>query len=130
MSVVAETLNMRVRVSSPKPAFCSGCHRGATADVRFADFQAAHDSGMVIEERDGIVIKRMPGDDLHLCESCVRQAGEALGLKPELHANLSRRVRELERERDHWRDYAKRFEALIKDRPEPVDRKGEGRGRR
>lgn len=123
MSAVADALNMRVRISSPRPAFCSGCHKGATENVRFVDFQAAHDSGMVEEIRDGLVIRRMPGDDLHLCESCVRQAAEAVGLRPELHAQQAAKIRELERARDHWRDYAKRLEALIKDRPEPVGKR-------
>ncbi|MDE2102258.1 MAG: hypothetical protein KGL39_33745 [Patescibacteria group bacterium] len=123
MSAVADALNMRVRISSPRPAFCSGCHKGATEDVRFVDFQAAHDSGMVEEIRDGIVIRRMPGDDLHLCEACVRQAAEAIAFRPELHAQQSRRIAELERTVAHWRDYARRFEALVKDRPEPVTKR-------
>lgn len=129
MSVTAPAT--RVRVSNPKPAFCSGCHKGAREDVRFIDFDAAHDSGMVeeIDQETGRVLRRMPGDDLHLCESCVRQAAEALGLRPELHANQARRIADLERTVAHWKDYAKRAEAVFKDRPEPV-RRGPGRPRK
>lgn len=129
MSVTA--LGGRVRISAPKPAFCSGCHKGATEDVRFVDFDAAHDSGMVeeIHEETGRVLRRFPGDDLHLCESCVRQAAEALGLRPQLHADQSRKIAELERHVEHWKSYAQRFEALIRDRPEPA-RRGPGRPRK
>jgi hypothetical protein len=106
-------LNMRLRVSDPKPAFCSGCHKGATEKVRFVDFQAAHDSGMVEEIRDGLVIRRMPGDDLHLCESCVRQAAEALGFKPELHASQVRMIKRLELERDHFKDQNVQLRTIV-----------------
>lgn len=103
MSTVADVTAARVHVSDPKPAFCVGCWQGAQDGVRFVDFDAAFDGGQWVEERDGIIITRIPADDLHLCESCVRAAAEALGLKPELHAKQVQTIKRLERERDHYK---------------------------
>ena len=113
MSTVADVTAARVHVSDPNPAFCVGCWQGAQDGVRFVDFDAAFDGGQLVEERDGIIITRIPADDLHLCESCVRAAAEALGLKPELHAKQVQTIKRLERERNHYRDENERLRAII-----------------
>lgn len=114
-------LNMRLRLSEPKPAFCSGCHKGATEKVRFVDFDASHDSGMVEEIReDGMVVKRMPGDDLHLCESCVRQAAEVIAYKPTLHAEQVQKIRALERQRDHYKHENEQLRQIVGREPAHV----------
>ena len=86
----------------------------------FVDFDAAFDGDEQREERNGVVTVRVTADDLHLCEACVRGAAEVLGLKPELHGRQLRHIKKTELERDHWRDYSKRLEALLEHRPEPV----------
>ena len=117
MSASAELVS-RVKLSSPNPAYCPACFAGSDDKTRFVDFDCAFDGGQMIEERDGVVIKRESADDLHLCERCVKQACEALGLKPERYAALARELKRVELERDHWKDYAKRVEAAIEVRPE------------
>lgn len=113
MSATAD-LNMRVKISDPKPAYCSGCFQAAQESITFLDFDAAHDGGAFINEQGATLVGQ---DDLHLCESCVRSACEALALKPELHSRQARIIRDLERQRDHWRDYAKRVETAVATRP-------------
>ena len=119
MSAVADTFATRVRISDPKPAYCSGCGQGAQGNVRFVDFDAAHDSGVVMNQDGAVLVGQ---DDLHLCEACVRAGAEALGLKPELHSKQVQLIRQLERERDHWKDYAKKFETTVAERPVPAKR--------
>jgi predicted Fe-S protein YdhL (DUF1289 family) len=113
MSVVADSLSTRVRVSDPKPAFCVGCWQGAQENVRFVDFDAAFDGGQLVEERDGVVMTRIPGDDLHLCEGCVRAAAQALGLKPDLHARQVRTIKHLELQVEHFKDENRRLRDVI-----------------
>jgi hypothetical protein len=114
MSATADALNMRIKISDPKPAYCSGCYQAAQEGITFLDFDAAHDGGAFINDQGATLVGQ---DDLHLCEPCVRSACEALGLKPELHSRQAREIRRLELERDHWKDYAKRAEATIATRP-------------
>lgn len=128
MSAVGDTLASRARISDPKPAFCSCCWQGAQENVRFVDFDSAFEGGQQIEERDGVIVTRITADDLHLCEACVRSAAEVLGVKPELYSKVARELRKAEREREYWKDYAKRIEALVETRPEPAN--AEARRRR
>ena len=112
----ADSLSTRIRVSDPKPAFCSGCHQAAQESVTFIDFDAAHDGGVFINDQGAVLTG---ADDLHLCEHCVRGATEALGTKPELHQRQLREIRKLELEAEHWRDYARKLERTLEERPEP-----------
>jgi hypothetical protein len=129
MSAVVEIQNNRVRLSDPKPAFCSACAQGAVGNLRFVDMDAYHDGGTFVRPEDGAVLEGT--DDLHLCEACVRSAASVLGFKPDLHARQSREIRELEGRVEHWRAYAKDLEAVLEDRPEPAPSAGvRGRGRR
>jgi len=51
-----------------------------------------------------------------------------LSIKPELYGKATRELRKVEREREYWKDYAKRMEALVQTRPEPAN--SEARRRR
>ena len=130
MSVVADARGSRVRISDPVPAACSCCFQGAREGVRFLDFNAALDRGQFVREVDGAVLVRDVMDDLHLCEACVREAAEVLALKPQLDANQRREIRRLELESEHWRDYAKRLEATLQERPDLAPRAPRKRGGR
>lgn len=118
----------RVRLSDPKPAYCSACLRGAEEGVDFVDFGAAFDAGSFVRPDDGQVIEG--SDDLHLCAACVKLACEQLGFKPQLHARQLEENRQLKAERDEWREtairlqgeQADRFKALF-DATEPTRRK-------
>jgi hypothetical protein len=117
VSSVAIEVSSRVKVSDPKPACCSACYRGADENVRFVDMNAEFDAGALVSTESQAIVKSF--DSLHLCESCVREAAEALGLKPDLHRRQLREIRRLEIENDHWRDYAKGLEANLGNRPTP-----------
>lgn len=114
MSEASAELATRVRLSDPKPAYCAACWCAAQETVRFVDFDAAVDRGTRTNS-EGWVLDGI--DDLHLCEDCVRAGAQALELKPDLHTRQNREIARLERERDHWKDYAKRIEATMQDRP-------------
>jgi hypothetical protein len=118
MSVAVETTS-RIRLSDPKPAYCSACFRAGQEGIRFVDFDAALDSGCFVSE---LGVYQTGSDDLHLCEACVKSAAETLGLKAELHARQLREIRRLEIENEHWKSYAKRIEATVKARPEKAGR--------
>ena len=109
---------MTVRISDPRPAFCSACHNAPPG--RFVDFDAAFDSGAFVDRETQAYIEG--SDDLHLCEPCVKLATEVLGLKAELNARQLREIRRLEAASDHWREYAKRLEATLQERPDPAPR--------
>lgn len=109
MSVSAE-LALRVRISDPKPDRCAACFQGAQESVRFVDFDAAIDRGTVASET-GAVLSGI--DDLHLCESCVQSAAEALDLKAALHGRQRREIRRLELVAEHWKERAADLQAVI-----------------
>jgi hypothetical protein len=106
-------------ISDPNPPYCSAC-LGAASGTRFVDLDAAYDGGAFVgrEMQDYIV----GTDDLHLCESCVRDAAETLALKPQAHAEQAREIRRLTTAVDHWRDYARTLEATLEGRPELAPR--------
>ena len=130
MSAAADVLSTRVKISDPKPAFCSGCLRGADETIRFVDFDAAFDAGAFVDRTTQAYVEG--SDDLHLCENCVREAVERLDLKAELHQNQLREIRRLEIENEHWRDTARRAQAELAKQQEAVNLgrvKGAGRKR-
>jgi hypothetical protein len=109
MSISAE-LALRVKISDPKPDRCAACFQGAQDNVRFVDYDAAIDRGTLINDM-GAVLSGI--DDLHLCESCVRQGMEALELKPELHSRQLREIRRLGLVAEHWRERCADLQRLI-----------------
>lgn len=108
----------RAKLADTNPAYCSGCWDGADATMRFVDFDGpVIDRGQREEIRDGVVWNRESIDELILCERCVRDAAQALELKPDLHQRQLREIRRLELQVEHWRDYAKRMEATVASKP-------------
>jgi predicted Fe-S protein YdhL (DUF1289 family) len=118
MSEATADIATRLRLSDPKPGFCSACWTAAGEDVRFVDFDCLLDRGVHVQEGTMAVLDAM--DSLHLCESCVRQAAEVLAYKPVEAQRRLREIRRLEIENEHWRDYAKNLERTLRERPEPA----------
>lgn len=116
MSDAVAELATRLRLSDPKPGHCSACLIASGPDVRFVDFDCMVDRGAIVEEGSLAILDAM--DELHLCESCVRQAAEVLEYKPDLHRRQLTEIRRLELDAEHWKAYAKRLEATLQDRPE------------
>jgi hypothetical protein len=98
MSATAEHVSS-VHLSDPLPTGCSACMSAPTEGVRFVDFSAAFDGGAIVGP-SGEAIRSL--DELHLCEPCLRAAGEALAFKPELHARQLQEIRRLEVVAEHW----------------------------
>lgn len=120
MSDAVADLATRFRLSDPKPGHCSACFQSADANVAFVDFDCMLDRGAIVDEGTMAVLDAM--DELHLCESCVRQAAEVLDYKPVQAQNRLREIRRLELKAEHWEKYAKRLEATLQDRPEEPKR--------
>lgn len=97
MSILADRV-ARVQISDPKPGHCSGCYGSAGPEVTFVNFDAAINRGAIVEEGSGAVLDSI--DELHLCDSCVREAAETLDYKPGLHARHLQLNRQLMAERD------------------------------
>lgn len=112
MSVTAE-LAQDMRLADPKPSYCCVCLRGADADVRFVDMNAAVDAGQVTGERDGVVVFRESMDDMMPCEDCIRSAARVLGFKPELHLKQLQEIEQLRLQVEHWRATAKRAQEAV-----------------
>jgi hypothetical protein len=74
-----------------KPIFCSACFN--SQDVRHIDFDAASDRGYGKTEAIEVAM-----DDLILCENCVKNGAELLGMTDD--AALKARVTQLERVND------------------------------
>lgn len=132
MSAATEIAS-RVRVSDPKPDHCSMCFCGPSENVVFFDCGAAFDAGAVINQESQAYVSG--SDDLHLCESCVRELTETAGFKPELHGRQLREIRRLELQRDYWRsaegraqDEIERLRSYIRDLE--AGRDGERQARR
>jgi len=85
------------RIASPKPAFCSGCLRGADGETTFIELGIAG-RGVVRDASSLAVIADL--DRLCLCESCVKQAAECLAFKPQTHREHMLRIAKVVAERD------------------------------
>jgi hypothetical protein len=115
---VAESVS-GIRISDPKPSHCAGCLTSSGTDVKFINFyDRLQDRGTIVEEGSMAVLASV--DELHLCESCVRSAANALGLKPDVHRKQILEIQRLETQVDHWKDYARTLEATLQTRPEPA----------
>lgn len=111
MSAILADRVTRCRISDPKPSRCSACLQSSDPRVRFVDFQAGHDGGAVVDSGSMAVIDSI--DELHLCESCTREAAEVLDYKPGLHQRHLQLNRELMAERDRLRDENRRLRELV-----------------
>lgn len=108
MSEVIAELATRLRLSDPKPAHCSACLCSSGEDVRFVDFDAMVDRGSFVDP-DGAMHVTDSMEELHLCESCVRQAMEVLDFRPERHRKLLIEYEKERVEKDHWKGTARRL---------------------
>ncbi len=107
-----------IRLSDPKPAYCSGCHN--TPDARYVDFDAQHDGGSYVGRVDGEYLAG--SEDLHLCETCLQKACEELALKPAQAQAQAREIRRLNAAVEHWKSYSRNLEQAMSQRPEPPPR--------
>ena len=74
-----------------KPIYCSACFN--SQNVRHIDFDAACDRGYGNEEATKVTL-----DDLILCENCVKEGAELIGMTEENEKD--RKIAELERRLD------------------------------
>src|ERR1035437_2594230 len=58
---------MTVRLSDPRPAYCSACHN-STPSGRYVDFDAAFDAGAFIGRGDQVLVEGSA--DLHMGAAC------------------------------------------------------------
>lgn len=93
--VAVAELATRIRLSDPKPSHCAGCWCGSGPDVRFVDFDGVQLNRGAFVDADGAHGVLDSIDELHLCESCVRQAAEILDVRPGLHRRQINEIRRL-----------------------------------
>jgi hypothetical protein len=110
MSAIAD-LVARAQISDPRPGVCSSCLQASDPQVRFVNLGATIDRGAVTDPISGAVIQLL--DDLHICESCIREAAEVLDYKPGLHARHLQLNRQLMRERDELKDENYKLRQLV-----------------
>lgn len=90
-----------MRLASPSPGFCSVCF-GAKPDMRFIDCEADYDGAPVLDkETRTIAVIPWTGllgghDNLHICESCVREMSQLLG-QEDYKEVIQRQARMLQR---------------------------------
>jgi hypothetical protein len=106
----------RVRVTEHAPVACASCG-GQYTDRRHVDFGSAWD-GPVVNSYDviakGVVNQQI--DDLIVCESCIREAAEALKMddvKAPAIEKLQNQVAELKTLNAGQRDYIGQLERTV-----------------
>lgn len=108
-NAVAEHVS-RIRLSDPLPTGCSACLCAPGPGIRFVDFQAAFDAGAIVGPSEEV---RRSLDELHLCESCVRSAGEVLSFRPQLHAAQAQVINGQDTQIEHWREECRQKDGEI-----------------
>jgi hypothetical protein len=117
--VSATEINTRMRIADPKPPYCTTCFQAATPELQFVDCNAAYEGQTVVHPETGVLITIM--EDIYICMDCIKQAIEAAGFKPELHARQIREIRRLELIARNWEDRCKGLERMLaKGHPEPI----------
>jgi hypothetical protein len=101
----------RARLADPKPAFCSGCLRGADGETAFVDLGMPGDRGWLRDPGSQAVIADL--NRLCLCESCVREAAEVLAFEPALHRSHLAKIREVMADRDRFEAENGHLRALV-----------------
>jgi hypothetical protein len=101
----------RARVADPKPAFCSGCLRGADAGTVFVDLGMPGDRGWLRDPGSQALVADL--NRLCLCESCVREAAETLAFEPSLHRSHLAKIREVMADRDRLEEENRRLRAVL-----------------
>jgi len=101
----AETMiapTWRARLADPKPAFCTGCLRGADAQTVFVEF-ASISSGRGQLREFGSMAVVADLDRFALCQSCVGEMAECIAFRPHLHAAQRDQLQKLVDERNQLR---------------------------
>jgi hypothetical protein len=102
-----------------KPIYCSSCFNQQA--IRHVDFDAACDRGYGKEEAVEVAM-----DDLILCENCVREGAELLGMSPEgtkddRIADLTAKLAFEQRERGKAERYAGTLEDALNQKGVQLD---------
>lgn len=122
----------RAHIADPKPAFCTGCLRGADAETVFIEFAMPSGRGYIREFGSMAVIADL--DRLALCESCVREMAECLAFKPQVHRAQRDQLQRLVDERDRLREENVMLRSLVSqglvEESEPVEEKKSGARRK
>lgn len=87
-----------MRIAQKTPPACACCGQPhMVSGGQWVDFEAAWD-GPVLDTGEGNSRVAVSIDDLVVCEKCVRQAGELIGLEnaPDLRGQISEQRKEIE----------------------------------
>jgi hypothetical protein len=111
-----------------KPIFCSSCFN--QKDIRHIDFDAACDRGYGKAEAVEVAM-----DDLILCEDCVREGAEILGMVDDIAqreqlAALERKVAAKDKELEKAERYAETMEDLLGQKNVRIDHRKKPRATR
>jgi hypothetical protein len=109
-TIIAPT--WRARIADPKPAFCSGCLRGADAQTVFVDLWMPTERGFLREHGSNAVVAEL--NRLALCDACVREMSECLAFEPALHRSQQAKINEVVAARDRLRDENDHLRALLR----------------
>jgi hypothetical protein len=104
----------RAQIADPKPAFCTGCLRGADAQTVFVEIGGMPSGrGQLREFGSMAVIADL--SRLCLCEACVHEMAEALNFNPELHRRQRDQLQKLVDERDRLQKENVMLRSLVAD---------------
>jgi hypothetical protein len=101
----------RARIADPKPAFCSGCLRGADAQTVFVDLWMPIERGFLREFGSNAVVAEL--NRLCLCDSCVKEMSECLAFEPSLHRSQQAQIARVVADRDRLQDENSHLRALV-----------------
>jgi predicted Fe-S protein YdhL (DUF1289 family) len=108
-TIIAPT--WRARIADPKPAFCSGCMRGADAQTVFVDLWMPIERGFLREFGSQAVVAEL--NRLVLCDACVREMAECLAFEPALHRSQQAQIAAVVADRDQLRKENYHLRALV-----------------
>jgi hypothetical protein len=103
-----------MRLADPHPGLCSICFNSVTGDEILVDTGGSVDRGVSLNEHGGVAESI---DNVFICKPCVQQACDVADVTPQALSDLERQVELLARERDMWKDYARKAEELMVERP-------------
>lgn len=102
------------------PMYCSACH-GQYPERKHIDFDAAIDRGWYGNDHGTHITM----DDLILCEECLRNGAELIGMMDtnsflDKMQSLEHRLEEETKRAEKWAEYADRMEVAFQHRPETL----------
>lgn len=118
-----------MRLADPRPALCTLCCNTGHETTKFVDTGAFREGPLLRDSATGEIAVDPSGaqitlDDVYVCDACVRWMAKLIGedeFAEEIRSQFLE-TRRLQLAVEHWRDYAKRLEATLQDRPEPAPR--------